>query len=460
MNILIADDEALIRTSLQLYLEATQVPNRCIFQAENTTTMLSYFKEKRIDLAFVDISMPGTNGLTAIEAAQKLQPETHFYVLTGYSKFEYAQKALQLHIEDYLLKPVSPERIRQILEKERAYRQIRFLQTQSSFSRLFQQSFHGQTTTPAKLPDLLVCFSGKMEPEPFQSVLQQICNFLEQELDLECIRCSYLCWEYLLLQQKTDIFKLKHYLDHILRQFPCSILIKTRGDSEILLQSVHDDSLQLIFAPLGICHTSVDSFSELCKMGQLFAELLYFSNEQNYDQFCLVSARFATLLSQKKDNMNDHTLRQLIDMLEHFFPNAVSNSIHPEDVSSLLRTYAANYLLHHSGNDHSILVIKQYVETHYQEKITLPQLAAKFGYTPNYISSAFRKYTGFTVTQYLNQIRLSHACRLLTETNMTIQETADATGYSDSNYFTRMFTQQYHCTPSNYRKKQETIQNR
>lgn len=109
MNVLIVDDEALVRTSVRLYLEGSGVDKDCIFQAENAVEMLKTLNQRKMDVVFVDIRMPGMDGLSAIEEA--FCADTHFYVLTGYEEFEYAQRALRLHVEDYLLKPVHPETI-------------------------------------------------------------------------------------------------------------------------------------------------------------------------------------------------------------------------------------------------------------------------------------------------------------------------------------------------------------
>ena len=174
--------------------------------------------------------------------------------------------------------------------------------------------------------------------------------------------------------------------------------------------------------------------------------------KKNYDQFNLSAQKLVTMVNQAKLLKETSALSQIILLLSFYFSDESYAEILPEELSRILHSYSSKYLLNNNESDNSMDSIHEYIEMHFQEKITLTSLADKFGYTPNYISSSFRKKFGLTVIQYLNQIRLLHACQLLTQTNMNIQEVAESIGFSDGNYFTRIFTREYHISPSAYRK--------
>lgn len=456
MNVLIVDDEMLMRTSLQLYLEDNHIPADCIYQAGSSSAMLSILENTKIDLAFVDIRMPGLDGLAAIEKSSSLQLETHFYILTGYSEFEYAHRALKLHIEDYLLKPVSPAQIRDILQKEKKYLQTRFLQKQHTCQHVLKQLLNEQASRTLTLPAALVCFSGKMPEKEFRQLTTYISMLLERSCRARFVKCSFLCWEYFIFQQPFDFEELSEQLNNRILHQPCSLLLKSgTNDIGITMQTVYAESLQMIFAPLHHCYRSVCEFQNFKKAGHCFAKLLHWSAEKNYDQFCLTARQLVAQLNQTKGFRDSRVFSQFASVTGFFFSNSSTNIRNPEDISNLLNVYAANNILCSTAQDNNITSIQQYIDAHYQEKITLPMLAQYFGYTPNYISTAFRKQIGVTVIQYLNQIRLSNACKLLTETGMTVQEIAESVGYSDSNYFARMFTQEYKCSPTAYRKNSQ-----
>jgi two-component system response regulator YesN len=99
----------------------------------------------------------------------------------------------------------------------------------------------------------------------------------------------------------------------------------------------------------------------------------------------------------------------------------------------------------------SLKAILHYVEEHYREELTIPILSDKFNVNANYISQLFRKETGATFTQYVTGLRIEHACRLLSGTDLPINEVAEQAGYSDYFYFSRIFKRAKGTTPSSYR---------
>ena len=68
------------------------------------------------DIIISDIHMPVWDGLVMTEKLCKKGFAGTIYLLTGYAEFEYARKALQYHVEDYILKPVVPSKLRNLIE--------------------------------------------------------------------------------------------------------------------------------------------------------------------------------------------------------------------------------------------------------------------------------------------------------------------------------------------------------
>lgn len=116
MKILICDDEPMIRLGIISMLEELESGAYEYIQAENGLELIEKAAQ-RPDVAFVDIQMPHMDGLEAIEKAKEKSPVTRWFLLTGHSKFEYAQKAIRLEIADYLLKPVGVGDIKNVMQK-------------------------------------------------------------------------------------------------------------------------------------------------------------------------------------------------------------------------------------------------------------------------------------------------------------------------------------------------------
>ena len=120
MKILIVDDEPLIRSSLRLYIEKQGIPSGCILEAGSAAQLQAALEAEPIDVAFVDVRMPGMDGLEAIRRCKGIRPDVSFYIISGFSDFSYAQRAIRLHVTDYLLKPISPEAVHEVILRETA----------------------------------------------------------------------------------------------------------------------------------------------------------------------------------------------------------------------------------------------------------------------------------------------------------------------------------------------------
>ena len=84
--------------------------------------------------------------------------------------------------------------------------------------------------------------------------------------------------------------------------------------------------------------------------------------------------------------------------------------------------------------------------------ITLKSLAERFQYTPAYLSRLIRQKTSKTFIQLVVKHKLQRAAEFLTETDMTITDIAQATGFGDIPHFIKIFKKEYNVTPTEYRK--------
>ena len=95
--------------------------------------------------------------------------------------------------------------------------------------------------------------------------------------------------------------------------------------------------------------------------------------------------------------------------------------------------------------------IKEYLETHYAEKITLSQMSEVFYRDPAYLSALFKKNTGMTITEYLCRCRINAAKAYLSYTDETLESIADKTGFFDSPHLCRTFFRKEGMSPNQYR---------
>jgi two-component system response regulator YesN len=107
----------------------------------------------------------------------------------------------------------------------------------------------------------------------------------------------------------------------------------------------------------------------------------------------------------------------------------------------------------HAGSKErkQILQVKSYIEEHYAEEINLERIAAFVFMNPNYFSSLFKKHTGQNFKQYLTEVRMKHALRLLQQSDLMVYEVAEQVGYNNARQFSDMFKKRFGKLPNEYR---------
>ena len=99
-----------------------------------------------------------------------------------------------------------------------------------------------------------------------------------------------------------------------------------------------------------------------------------------------------------------------------------------------------------------IRMVKEYIDSHYNEAITLEMAAEKAGLSANYVSAIFRKETGVNFSDYITARRMDAATELLRKTDLSIGEIAERVGYTDVKHFSKLCKKTLGMKPSEYRK--------
>lgn len=114
---IIAEDESLIRRNLIKKINALNLPLQQVGEASNGEEAISLIEKCCPHLVITDIRMPLCDGLEVAKYLYHNHPSKKVIILSGYDDFRYAQQAIQYSVEDYLLKPVSQDMLRESLQK-------------------------------------------------------------------------------------------------------------------------------------------------------------------------------------------------------------------------------------------------------------------------------------------------------------------------------------------------------
>jgi AraC-like DNA-binding protein len=93
-----------------------------------------------------------------------------------------------------------------------------------------------------------------------------------------------------------------------------------------------------------------------------------------------------------------------------------------------------------------------YINQHYAERISLPEMAARAGLSRAQFYRMFKRAAGMGLVDYVAQVRLTQAARMLQETDLSVAEIASTTGFADQSYFDRRFRRRYGRTPRLFRQ--------
>lgn len=121
-------------------------------------------------------------------------------------------------------------------------------------------------------------------------------------------------------------------------------------------------------------------------------------------------------------------------------------------IFKILQQYSTsdeNMHLHVPAYDDSLREIIAWTEQHFAEKISLEEIAAKVGYNKHYFCNKFKAATGETYLQYLNNLRVFHACKMLKK-GYSLNEICDRCGFENMSYFIQLFKKIVGTTPKQY----------
>ncbi|QBD85308.1 response regulator [Clostridium tetani] len=116
-RIVIADDEDTIRNGLKNLIESYELNLSVIATAKDGEEAMKVIEKYHPEIILMDINMPFMNGLDVIKGIHERNKDAKIIIISGYSQFEYAQKALELGVFNYLLKPINYRDFKDILIK-------------------------------------------------------------------------------------------------------------------------------------------------------------------------------------------------------------------------------------------------------------------------------------------------------------------------------------------------------
>ena len=355
------------------------------------------------NLLLTDIRMPEVSGL---DLAQRIDPLTKVVIISGYSDFTYAQQAIRYGVVDYLLKPVFPEELEELIEK---------IMPQLSIKKVLED-------VDSKL-FYLSLLSGNLPQEPDSlSYWQHLLNggYVLKQARLDEERFLPFC-----LNEFEFGFVLKEYnsqckepireLFDIIFQTDFKEPIQRHEWTKDLVQQQDWRSLLEQLDKLDVNSTSAQSiFLKLNILYHIYKHFPFLLQEFDVSQ---------TIHLALADNL-DRWLQNLLPLSNHLTQDAAIN------ISSL----------------------QSYILENLDSPLSLEILADKVHIHPTYLSKIYKEKTGENLSQFILEQRLQKMKKLLLTTSLKIKTITELVGYQKPQNINDFFKKRFGHNPSDYRR--------
>lgn len=401
-KMIIVDDEPLILSGLKSLIEWEVYGIEIVADADDGMNAYVKIKEFHPDIALVDISMPNMNGLELIELCSHLKQPPKFIILSGFSDFEYVRTALQHGAVNYLLKPVDQEELCNTI-----------------------------ASTVKMLDDI------NIKALQFQESLSALRNDV-------LIR---------LLHRRIEARELHEKCRMLGISFRCASmrvgLIKLMGND------TENENLFFTFSDIESCEQTCQNLCPTYAAIDVTGYMLLIFKDDTHK--CL-SEDYQNLIELCAHSIAARTGRKYLTALG---PNATCAGELPasynEGLKELEKSPKDDCLADFSPTIRHVLI---YLQAHYQDpNLSLKTLAAQMNVNAAYLGRQFSLETQKYFSDYLNQIRVSHAIQLMSETTLKTSEIAKTVGFLNISYFFTIFKKMTGERPGDYRKKHTTAEN-
>ena len=509
MRIVIVEDEVQTREGLSRLIERIDPRYRVVGSAANGQKGLELIYDKRPDVVITDIRMPQMDGLEMIESLARLNVTPKYIVISAFSEFSYARRAMSFGASEYLLKPISMMELKQAMEKlelqlqsERMHTNEQTLEqtvaamvlgTDGTNSEALTKIAEKYRLSPTEPMALVLFYLGVQYEERKNSIV----HLSYPKFQVECAQIStvYLSSKrsvLLVLSGLSCPDEFSKWLQSIV-QIHSQMMWKDIDISYAMchgLPEIHSTAMDLLkIAPWKISlpgqkllcypdvlqtphtHCAYPSNIEngmrvaICaqnaeKVQQYFEQFeIYFSGRQVYlpQEIKDSYTRFlwsVTNVSKEVGHVSSTETRYK-QMVEHILQaqnlGELNKVLHfvAEDLSARMKHEAA------AQENLTVKRAKSLIHEFYSDGITLEEIAHKLGITPEYLSTQFRKETGNTFSNYIRDYRIKKSKELLLGTQLKLHQISAQIGYSDPKYFSQVFKKVVGQLPADYRKTQK-----
>lgn len=484
-KVMVVEDEPPIARAIKNAIERADADFKVTRCCINGSEAQSVLENEDFDIVFTDIKMPIMTGLELASWIHQNKPFVMVVILSGFSDFEYAKKALTYKVFDYVLKPISKDKILDLTNRIRA---------ELGAKKTAETPGDDRSTVT-----ILACAGAYLLYG--SEVILPGANYLSDEL-IEKIMSetltddeSYVFFNsnvpserYIVVQsdapERQDEIVHKLFDGLCAGDLPITVVyrktvqFRDAGNGiaqlrdQLIKQSILDRS-QLICV-----NDALDTYGGITQpySKQEIEALTAAIKNGNMDE---VRSRFSNILSEmRSSNFTQEEVNGFLNVVldtyalnypqamqrkntsvKHEFVNALAAfTSYPaflDDIVSILMTLRRD-VAPSDRNEQLADSVEEYLKNNYKMDISGKTIAREFGFVPSYISRIFKRCKGLSPNEYLTRYRIELAKNLLAENpDMKIKEVAAQVGFNEAYYFSKTFKRETGMWPTEYGKTEE-----
>lgn len=492
-RMIIVEDEPPILRNIRERIKAVDADFKIVGEYQNGEDALLEIHVVKPHVIMTDIRMPVMDGIEFITKVRALYPTIICAILSGYEDFEYARKAMQLKVHDYLLKPATTENIERFLRDIKKTLMHNRILVETELLRSWSIPHTPFLTNRAALENehfyfpsyrVVYAWCPQSVPADFQTRYDELMTALL--LDGE----RYYVFPALLSNELVGIIgvyhgsneKIQHWLTafmactslsfsyvivtvHKLSHHLATMLEKARKAARVINCIGHPATLFLAANEDVPLISPVDLPEE-----QTYYLLRFFDSKRKEDflvelksylkklsslpltrfQWIQALQRLVNVLFKKSELPKEHLLRVEREIEEMVWQAKDSNEIE-SGLAEILTAFLEDT---HSDEQTWVDELEQELQKNFTDNITLHSISIRYHLNPNYLSRVYSRKKQISPIDYLMQLRMEEAKRLIKEyPRLLFKEIAEKVGYSDPYYFSKLFKQYTGTTLTEYKNR-------
>lgn len=481
-TVLIVEDEKMIRQGIKTMILRSGVPVEVVMECSNGETALEILQNQKVDVMFTDIRMPKMDGIELVQKMQNLEHKPLTVAVSGYDDFSYAVEMMRQGVREYILKPVERQKIQEILEKfeqelaakredhltskRLGYQQLKYLMLNEQVTEEEMETLQEEYEQEFCRNKYYICCINAREVEKTREQYIYLHNmeendvYLVQEENLELLLKNELSGEYTgISSAHSGIKEVRQAYEEALQARRRSFCINQQtvfyGEAEKRIpEGLKEEAKKLLESEARIQRVQLpgtDKTEDVVRVWNVLFSAVKMGRIQpkEFDEcmkkfFAEVKKTYRNVLNEDKEPLN---------RMEEYWKFTHLDAYEEQFMDWLLKLHEKiNSQFDMNKNKQKIQQAVEYIKENYAKDLNMAVVSNYISMNYSLFSYSFKQYTGSNFVNFLKNIRMEEAKRLLIETDMRIIEISQEVGYDNEKHFMKIFKASYGVSPSEFRK--------